>query len=63
MVFLDSIMEHSLISIFSLVLLVQFAISHPTTFKSAKASEPEILKANPHNDTLVFAHVVSKQTK
>lgn len=57
----DSAMEHYfLVPIFSLVLLAQFAIPHPTAPKIGKEYEPDILKANSNNDTLVFAHVVSK---
>lgn len=54
------IMVHFLALLLNLVLLVQFAIPNPTPTKLLGKSEPEFIKVNPHNDTLVFGHVVSK---
>lgn len=55
----DSDMEQVFTLVLNLVLLVKFAISLPSEIITG--SEPEVLKANRHNHTLVFAHIVSKQ--
>lgn len=55
-------MDRFLTLLVSLVCLTQFNIAHSTALGIAKESAMDILSSRQHNNTLVFAHVVSKSS-